>query len=132
MKGLLHVILIATPLAALLVFFWLSQRHEVGVQAQRTDTEIRLDAQRFDKQFDRMTSSIDPSLSVSDKEKAAQDKRIAKLQSKLSGLDDQVDHELQDSAQDAKQARSAVSSAGLPMPPMPSAPAMPPLPEGAQ
>lgn len=130
MKGFLGGIFMAAPITALLVMIFLDQRTEIAVKQERQNAEIRLDAARFDRDFDRMTAEIDGSLPTAEKQQIGAEKRderqarkklISGLNKRVSDFDAEIDRSLSLSRSDSKAARDALAEA----PP----PALPELPD---
>ncbi|RMH21421.1 MAG: hypothetical protein D6698_02780, partial [Gammaproteobacteria bacterium] len=113
----------SAPITGLLVFLWLNQSHEAQLQHERAETALRLEAEKFDRDFDRLTSN--PRLEASKRKMAQHSERIAGLESKLEGLDNAAQDGLIQSQKDAQDAREALLSAPPPSLPDPGDPGEP-------
>ena len=112
MKGFLAGVFVTAPITGLVMFLWLGQNHTAQVQHERAVTELRLDDEKFDREFDRLTRDArDP---ATRRRMAERKKRIEKLRAELADLDRAARADLLQSKKDAEDARAALMQAPPP------------------
>lgn len=92
MKGLAGVILAATPLAAVVLYFALSGNQQVRVDQQRIESNFKVDNAKFDLEFDVASREIsgDP---MSAEEKGERVKQINGLQANADKWNQRFDED---------------------------------------
>lgn len=92
MKTIFHGLLIATPLAALVLFFALSGKEEIKQEQRIQQATQKLDAQKFDDDFADAWNQQPPGVIEKRKGKVAElEAEVAKATAKRDSLDKEFD-----------------------------------------
>lgn len=92
MKGLAGVILAATPLAALVLYFALSGNQQVRVDQQRIESNFEVDNAKFDLEFDIASREISKN-PMSTEEKQERVKEIDQLSNEADRWNNRFDED---------------------------------------
>lgn len=108
MSGISGVILAATPLAGIILYFALSGNQQVRVDQQKVESNLKVEAAKFDLDFDLANHDIS-NTQMSPKELAGRKAEIAKLQTESDRWNDKFDKSFEAADSDLSDLKEAIN-----------------------